>query len=190
MAESHIRIDEGITRGPRNQPDSQPDTQTDSAVEDANKPIPYDQGKLANVNVQGVLERYLGGETTTQIAASLGVTRQGLGWWMRKHAEDDWKDPQVILAFERKERAEDALSAANDALSLARAREQLRGAQWELERVLSRIYAQKQEVTGKDGGPLQVQIVRFGQVIEGESSVVDDAQCSATTPVLPPVAKP
>jgi len=174
MAESHIRIDEGIARGPRTP--SEPTTT--AQVE----PIPFDQGKLAKIDVQRVLERYIGGETTTQIAASLGVTRQGLGWWMRKHAEGDWKDAQIILAFERKERAEDALATANDALSLARAREQLRGAQWELERVLSRIYAQKQEVTGKDGGPLQVQIVRFGQTIEGEASVVNTPNAALLSP--------
>ena len=182
MAESHIRIDEGIPRGPR----TQPEATTKAVVE----PKPFDKGRLAKTDPQNVLERYMGGETTTQIAASLGVTRQGLGWWLRQHAQSEWKEAQIILAIERKEKAEDDLDAATDALSLARAREQLRGAQWELERVFHRIYAQKQEVTGKDGGPLQVQIVRFGQTLDGESSVVDDAQCSATTPVFPPVAKP
>lgn len=132
----------------------------------------------------------MGGETTTQIADSLGVTRQGLGWWLRKHAEEDWRQAQIILAIERKEKAEDDLASAADALSLARAREQLRGAQWELERVFNRVYAPKQEVTGKDGGPLQVQIVRFGQTLEGQSTVVDDAQCSAPSPVLPLITKP
>ena len=181
MAESHIRIDEGIPRGPRvpSEPATTPQVEL----------IPFDRAKLANISAERVLERYIGGETSTQIAKDLGVTRQGLGWWMRKHAEKDWQEAQVVQAIERKDRAEDELNSASDALSLARAREQLRGAQWELERVLNRIYGQKQEVTGKDGGPLQVQIVRFGQVIEGESSVVDDASCSATTPVLPPVAK-
>ena len=84
----------------------------------------------------------------------------------------------MLLCFE------DELDSATDALSLARAREQLRGAQWELERVLNRIYAQKQEVTGKDGGPLQVQIVRFGETIEGQA-VVDVPNAALLPPVKP-----
>ena len=183
--ESHIRIDEGLKRGPRSAPNAPIAAKEISQVERTG----FDKGLLANLDPESVLARYMGGETTSQIAASLNVTRQGLGWWLRKHAEEDWKQAQIILAVERKEKAEDDLESAGDALSLARAREQLRGAQWELERVFNRIYAAKQELTGKDGGPLQVQIVRFGQVIEGQSSVVDGAQCIATTPVLPLVTK-
>ena len=167
MAESHIRIDEGIPRGPKAVNTLIPANQT-AQVERK----PFEPAKLANLDAQHVLKRYMGGETTTEIAQDYGVTRQGLGWWLRKHCEDDWKDAQIILAVERKEKAEDDLASASDALSLARAREQLRGAQWELERVFSRIYAAKQELTGKDGGPLQVQIVRFGETIEGQCAVV------------------
>ena len=61
---------------------------------------------------------------------------------------------------------------ATDALSLAQAREGFKAWSWIAERREHRLYGQKQELTGKDGGPLQVQIVRFGQVIEGESAVV------------------
>ena len=183
--EAHIRIDEGIPRGPKTIPSPIPAKET-SQVE---RTEPR-QGKLANLNAQDVLARYMQGETTTQIADSLDVTRQGLGYWLRQHAQEDWREAQIILAVERKEKAEDDLDAANDALSLARAREQLRGAQWELERVFNRVYAQKQELTGKDGGPLQVQIVRFGETIEGQSSVVSDAHCTAIAPQLPLVPKP
>ena len=43
---------------------------------------------------------------------------------------------------------------------------------------------------GEPGGPLQVQIVRFGETIEGQASVVSDAHCTAIAPKLPFVAKP
>lgn len=126
-------------------------------------------GALVNIDPKPIIARYLAGETTNQIAASLGVTRQGLGWHLRQHAEEDWKDAQVILALERKDIAEERLESAQDALSLARAREQLRSAQWDLERVLKRIFGPSQEVTGKDGGPIQVEIVRYGSTIEAET---------------------
>ena len=141
MTEAHIRIDEGIKRGPRLKP---PAKAPRKAVE---RPGKLEQGKLANLNVQPILERYIAGATSTEIAKDLGVTRQGLAWWMRKHAEEDWKEAQVIQAVERKEKAESELESATDALSLARGREQLRSAQWDLERVCSRIFGVKQEVT-------------------------------------------
>ena len=184
MAESHIRIDEGIKRGPKAQNVPIPANQTPQV-----EIIAFDRGRLANINPQSVLERYMAGETTNTIAKDYGVTRQGLSWWLRSIAEEDWKQAQVIQALERKDKAEEGLDTANDALSLARAREQLRGAQWELERVYNKIYAQKQELTGKDGGPLQVQIVRFGQVIEGET-VSNNTPCAAITPQLPLIPEP
>lgn len=87
-----------------------------------------------------ILQRYLSDETTKQIADSYGVTRQALGQYLLKAAEVEWKDAQVARALARKESAEDDLETAADALSLARARERLRAAQWDLERVCKRIY--------------------------------------------------
>ena len=95
---------------------------------------------LKDVNPLVVLQRYLNGETTTLIAKQLGVTRQGLDYYLRKNHEQEFKDAQITLALERKQAAEDALELASDALALARARELLRSAQWDLERVCKRIY--------------------------------------------------
>ena len=130
-------------------------------------------GALVNIDSKTIITRYLNGELSDDIAKSLNVTRQGLSWHLRKHAEEDWKEAQIILAIERKEQAQKAMDVAGDALALARAREQLKSAQWDLERVLKRIYGPSQEVTGKDGGPFQVQIVRFGDTIEGDAAVQD-----------------
>jgi hypothetical protein len=103
------------------------------------------QGQLAplkSVDPKSVLERYLAEESTHQIAKSLGVTRSGLNYWLLKVAEDEWKSAQVVKALKRKEDAEEAIETAADALTLARARELLRAAQWDLERVCRRIYGQ------------------------------------------------
>lgn len=103
------------------------------------------QGQLAplrGVDPKAVLDRYLAGETSPQIAASLGVTKQALSHWLARTAEDEWKSAQFVRAFTRKEEAEDLLDRADNALDLARAREILRSAQWDLERVCRRIYGQ------------------------------------------------
>ncbi len=141
MAESHVRIDEGVKRGPRKP--SKPVRKPPETL------IAFDQGRLANLNPQAILERYIGGETGTQIAQSLNVTRQALSWWMRVNTEEIWKQAQIVQAIELKDRAQEALALASDALALARAREELRSAQWDLERVYHRIYGAKQEVTVK-----------------------------------------
>lgn len=102
------------------------------------------QGPLVSLNLdpRQVLLRYLSDEPTKDIAASLGVSRQALSAWLLKTAEDDWKEAQVARALARKEKAEDDLETAADALAIARARELLRSAQWDLERVCRRIYGQ------------------------------------------------
>jgi len=93
-----------------------------------------------------VLMRYLSDETSYSIAESHGVTVQALSKWLISHAEQEWKDAQVARAIARKDRAEDALAAAHDPLSLAKARELLKAAQWDLERVCKRIYGEDKQV--------------------------------------------
>lgn len=100
-----------------------------------------------NLAPQEVLDRYLTEQTTSQIAASYGVARKSMVAWLRETCPEEWKNVQVIRALLKKEDADEALEAAADALSLARARELLRSGQWDLERLDSRNYGQKQEVT-------------------------------------------
>lgn len=97
---------------------------------------------LKDVSPKDVIERYLAEQSTKDIAASLGVTRSALNQWLLTYAESDWKAAQIIRAHKRKEEAEEEMDGAQDPLSLARARERLRAAQWDLERVQRRIYGQ------------------------------------------------
>ena len=103
------------------------------------------QGQLAplsKVNPKDVLDRYLAGETSPEIAKSLGVTKQALSHWLCNEAEADWKSAQFVKAFTLKEEADELVKSATNPLDLARAREMLRSAQWDLERVCRRIYGQ------------------------------------------------
>lgn len=105
------------------------------------------QGQLAplkDADPEAVLDRYLAGETSPEIAKSLGVTKQALSHWLIQNAEVQWKSAQLVKALNRKDEAEELMDKASNALDLARAREQLRGAQWDLERVCRRIYGQDQ----------------------------------------------
>jgi hypothetical protein len=114
-------------------------------------------------------------ESTKDIAASFGVTRSALNQWLLNTAEEQWKATQVIRALKRKEEAEDELDTAQDVLSLARGRERLKAAQWDLERVCRRIYGQDQppDMTGRVSitlniGPGAARIAQDdAQVIDG-----------------------
>jgi hypothetical protein len=97
---------------------------------------------LKDIKADHILARYLAEESTKEIAASLGVTRAALNYWLLEYAEKEWKAAQVVKALKRKEQAEDDMETAADPLTLARCRELLKAAQWDLERVCRRIYGQ------------------------------------------------
>ena len=143
------RIDAGIKRGPRTSP--KPPERL-RAVRSG--PIPQD------LSPDTVLERYLTEETTSQIAASYGTSRKTLVRWLTEQRPKEWKQVQVIRALCRKEDADEGMETASDALSLARAREMLKSGQWDLERLDSSNYGQKQEVTHALAAPtLSINIV-------------------------------
>jgi hypothetical protein len=121
---------------------------------------------LKDIDPKTVLERYLSDESTKDIAASYGVTRQAIGLFLLRTAEEQWKEAQVARAIARKESAEDDLEIAPDALALARARERLRAAQWDLERVCRRIY-------GQDAPPAGVNAVQININLRGATQQYD-----------------
>jgi hypothetical protein len=180
----HTRIDEGVKRGPRIMP---------AAPKRRRSPVARDNGKLSQANPQEVIARYFRDETTADIAQSLGVHRSALHQWLIRNCEQDWRDAQVARAITALEQAKKDTETAPDPLSLARARELLRASQWELERLFSRLYGQKQEVTHNlPQGPLvtivlaQPQVIHNGAAqltqgstgitVEGESSQVDESK--------------
>jgi hypothetical protein len=140
---AHVRIDEGVKRGPR---------KLGRGYRGSIKKRDPETGQVMRVMPTDlvpatVIERYLSDERTADIAASYGVARSRLNQWLIENAEDVWRKAQVARAVTSLETAKDQLGAAEDPLTLARAREQLRGAQWELERLYSRLFGVKQEIT-------------------------------------------
>jgi hypothetical protein len=91
-----------------------------------------------------VIDRYMDGEKVADIAKQLGLKGgEQIYRLLCTHAEEDWKSAQASRALVEYERAKEGLDSASDGLSLARAREQIKTAQWELERVLRRLYGQE-----------------------------------------------
>jgi len=134
----NTRIDKGVKRGPRKRYQHTPMRRNEEGLVEA---IPPD------LDHEEILKRYLATPKTSQIARDLGVRRHSLVAWLRSKDPEKWKAVQVIRAITRKEDSEEGLEDANDALALARARELLRSAQWDLERLDASNYGQKQEIT-------------------------------------------
>ena len=166
----HVRIDEGVKRGKRQM---RQEARSEPASTDVRTYTVLDPQTRSQLILEAP-ERIRRGETTTQIAKSYGISPSTLTAWL---VGDDRAEEArgAMLAQELIAKAED-IETAPDPLALARAREGFRAWSWIAERRQARLYAQKQEVTGKDGGPLQVQIVRFGQTIEGQSTVLSTPQ--------------
>ena len=158
---AHIRIDEGVKRGKRIRP--LPVARRKYAL------VPACNSKLAGLDPTKVIQRYLEDHTTAEIAKEMGVHRSGLHQWLLRNCEEQWREAQIARALSALEESKDNLKVARDALSLGRARESLRSAQWELERLFSRLYGQKQEVTHNINGDLGDRLRRARErVIEGE----------------------
>ena len=145
--EAHIRIDEGIARGPKPkkqrialQRPKQAQTENASESTQLSPIIP------ANLDPNEVLQRYLAERHTSGIAESYGVTRRNLVRWLREVAPEQWKQVQIVRAITFHEDGQEGLESAEDALALARAREIVKSGQWTLERLDSENYGPKQEV--------------------------------------------
>ena len=148
----HQRIDEGKPRGTYQAPAQWPQRKPPIA------------GKLGpDFDATPVLQRYLHGEELATIAADYGVHPKALNYHLLKeHIREAWRQAQVAVSLAEKQEAESVLRDAPDALSLGRAREVLRSAQWDLERLEHRLFGQqKAEININTDGPVTVQIVDF-----------------------------
>ncbi len=103
--------------------------------------LPEDQRKAL---LDSVLDRALNGERQVDIARELGVHQTTLSAALLKYVEDDWKTVQVARAVCALDKFEDEIDQAQDMLALNRARERLKSAQWQLERLHRRLFGEQQ----------------------------------------------
>jgi hypothetical protein len=134
------RIDKGVSR-------KYPDIPAKSSGITTHRPLQTVPEARRHEIAQEVLSRYLHGEQVAAMAPEYETSDVTLYALILKDHEEEWKDAQIARALARFEKNQSLLEVASDPLSLARARELVRSAQWELERILSRIFGQKQEHT-------------------------------------------
>ena len=125
-----------------------------------------------------VLERYIQGEQVAQMAGEYNTSDVTIYALLLRERQEDWVSIQTARALARLERNQNQLEGASDALSLARARESVRSAQWELERLLRRLY-------GEDKAQVAVQIspilnISVGVTPQPDSHVIHENVESST----------
>lgn len=142
-----------------------------SAVSDPSKTPKYAVSKL---DPKDVLDQYLNGKTTPQIAAEHGISRQALNAWLRRTDLEGWQAAQTALAEEEVDKAKEYRSSIQQRLetankeererlniALACARDAEKSAQWRLERVCRRIYGDEKVALNLAGNGITVQLVSY-----------------------------
>lgn len=141
-----------------------------------------------------ILQRLANGEPLTEIAHSLGLATHSA--ILERIGDDpDYQHALAASAWSKLQKRENQLEIADNNVTVTRADRLLGHARWFAERVARRWFGAETRLTGADGGPIQVQIVRFsGRVIEGD--VVQEQHAAVlepgswkNTPVDPPSVK-
>ena len=92
--------------------------------------------------LDAAIESYGNGASIYAIALDLGVEHTTLYRHLIRHREGEWRDAKIGRALAELDEAEGDLKTAPDGLALSRARERCRAAQWQLERLMRRVYGQ------------------------------------------------
>ena len=170
--EVHVRIDEGIKRGPKKKVNRQPQAAKNGQFVSK---IPEDQRQRI---LSDSYLRLRGGESTDQIAASYGLSGRALRYWLLDDPKADEARRQLING-ELARTLED-MRLADAPLPLARGREEFRAWSWIAERREARLYGPKQEVTHQGLMPvLQINLPGSQSVTLIEAAPVAAPQLTA-----------
>ena len=130
---------------------------------------------IAKQHKAEILHRISAGEPITDIAHSLGYDSHA-GIIERLGDDPDYQAALRAGLVGKLEKREKDLEIASENVTVTRADRLLGHARWWAERLDPARFGQATKLTGPDGGPIQVQVVRFGAVIDGESCPQPDVQ--------------
>lgn len=135
-------------------------TRTMRAHKSPNRPLARLSEEQRREVLNQVLDRALNGERQADIAQSLGMHQTSLSYVLLHHVEDEWKSVQVARALTNLDRAEEELEGATDHETISRARERIRSAQWQLEKLHRRLFGQEEKTVNNGNIQINIGIVR------------------------------
>lgn len=133
-------------------------------------------GALAMIDPEPILQRINRGDSLRTIAADLNVSNVGLRAWLLREDAERYAEVVTAALTQRVAEADDRLEDAEDAVSIARAREMARFARMDLERRRPALYGQRTQVTHEVGPDL-------GEVLmKAQQRVAQRTHAAALTP--------
>ena len=130
----------------------------------ANKPLAHLSKENKPAFARSIADRYLDGEEIADIAVEYKVTTPRLYQLLVEGDSDAWRSAQSAKALQAFQVTLDAMNASEDGLSLARAREAHKSAQWQLEKLLRRLYGEdKTAVNINAAGQVAIQVVSYSE---------------------------
>lgn len=138
---------------------------------------------LSEVNPQGLVARFLAGETIRKMAKQYGVSRIAMYQFLLRNVPEEWVEAQRARAYAVKEDGEDRIEKAKNPLQLQKGKEQASGGRWDLERLWRKVY-------GRDNPEINININDLGdrlrrareRVINVNAQVIEETQDRATSP--------
>jgi DNA-binding MarR family transcriptional regulator len=159
-----------------------PDEANTALTEGKNKAYRVWRGIEPKARAEKLLEvitRVVNDEKTADIAKDLGISRSALNMALLEYCEEDWRRAQIARALTRTEKAQDLREKMEngeipaDIALLTLARDSEKSAQWQLERLLNRLFGQKQDVGS--GSQVQINIgIRRNDAVQPLQSNVQD----------------
>lgn len=133
------------------------------AIANADKPL----AQLAG-NAEPILSRLRNGEKIMEIATDIGVSDVALYGFLLRHAPTEWLELSAGRSLSRLDKAASDLDTAADQITISRARESARLAQWDLERANRKLYGDNKADAGgvivqvliaPEGGEMQARVI-------------------------------
>ena len=123
------------------------------------------------------MDRFERGESIMQIAQDLGISHVAIYRAIIRQIPDEWQQYRSAKALGQLDQAENDLSRATDGVTVSRVREQIKMAQWQLERTCRSIYGDKLQVEQAGQAPIfHITVVHAPQIAphNDQSAVIVD----------------
>lgn len=126
------------------------------------------------ISAAEILARYERGERIDAIAAELGCTNKAVYRHLVLNAPEEWQAYQAAHVLDEHQAWNERVYSAPDALELARAREGLKAAQWQLERLCKRLYGTQPEPQERGTIAIQINFASNGAAHSGSAQARPD----------------
>lgn len=129
---------------------------------------------IGGIDAETLLRKIANGAYLKDLEAETGLDKRRLSEQLRKHP--DYKAAKEASTECQLDEAFEMLKCAQDAVDIARAREQFKAAAWRAEREFPHRWGQKVEQLGG----VQINVV-IGDPLQTEKTVVNVPKCDATS---------